>query len=111
MLIVVAQTYSSEASFLNAFYRTEPDFLHELVEVVNTESAIPQYIRVATIKALIALTTETSRLTMLLTITGCGVHHGILPTILRRAVATITSRNSYNLYNYLRLNTRCYLYS
>ena len=89
--VVMAQTHTSDPNFLTAFFRAEPDFLTEVVDLLNSDQDIPQYIRIASIKALIALLSDNTRVNAVLVITGSHQHHGVVPTIIRRAVAALTS--------------------
>jgi hypothetical protein len=80
-----------DAPWLTGFFRAEPDFLPETVGVLDTEKPIPSNIRATAVRALAAIATDQTRLPAVLSVTGCHLHHGVIPTILRRAVANIAS--------------------
>jgi hypothetical protein len=91
-LIFVAQAaLINDTAWLTGFFRAEPDFLPEAVEILNSEKPIPANIRATTIRSLAALIADSTRLSAVLAVTGCHLHHGVLPTILRRAVANLSS--------------------
>lgn len=88
MVLVQAST---DADDLAAFFNNEPEFINELVSLLSYEDEIPEKIRILGILSLAALCQGRTRQPTVLTSVTSGGHRGILPSLMQKAVETITS--------------------
>lgn len=86
---VLAQAHM-DLGTLSSFFLYEPEFIAELMELVKSDRNTPQDFRILALDALSALTTDRSRLPKVIAVTGSSQHHGELPSMVRKAVATLT---------------------
>lgn len=82
---------SIDADDLGAFFNSEPEFISELVSLLNYEDEVPEKIRILGILSLVALCQDRTRQPTVLASVTSGGHRGILPTLVQKAVDTVTS--------------------
>ncbi|XP_057852533.2 E3 ubiquitin-protein ligase UPL1 isoform X1 [Cryptomeria japonica] len=82
---------SNDANDLTAFFTNEPEFVNELVSLVRFDDAVPEDIRILAILALTALYQDRSRQTTVLNVITSGGHRGILPSLMQKAISSISS--------------------
>jgi len=83
---------------LASFFLYEPEFISELMELVKSDHHTPQDFRILGLDALSALTSDRSRLAKVIAVTGTSQHHGELPSMIRKAVATLTGSVEHPIY-------------
>ncbi|KAJ4975986.1 hypothetical protein NE237_001092 [Protea cynaroides] len=91
---VVLVQASNDADDLTAFFNNEPEFINELVSLLSYEDAVPEKIRILAILSLVALCQDRSRQATVLTAVTSGGHRGILPSLMQKAIDSITSDSS-----------------
>ncbi|XP_058115253.1 E3 ubiquitin-protein ligase UPL1 isoform X2 [Magnolia sinica] len=91
---VVLVQASNDADDLAAFFNNEPEFINELVSLLSYEDAVPEKIRILGILSLVALCQDRSRQPTVLTAVTSGGHRGILPSLMQKAIDSITSSSS-----------------
>eukprot|EP01118_Nematostelium_gracile_P018285 TRINITY_DN8086_c0_g1_i3.p1 TRINITY_DN8086_c0_g1~~TRINITY_DN8086_c0_g1_i3.p1 ORF type:complete len:444 (+),score=71.32 TRINITY_DN8086_c0_g1_i3:165-1496(+) len=96
---ILAQSKSNEQSFIASFFRMEPNFLLELMDLICSENTLSQDIRAIAIKCLISTTSDAHRLATLLTSTGTNSSYGTLPSAIRKVVAVILSGQPHQIYD------------
>eukprot|EP01018_Ginkgo_biloba_P023205 Gb_26784 [translate_table: standard] len=82
---------SSDADDLAAFFVNEPEFVNELVMLLCYEDVVPEEIRILAILALSALYLDRSRQASVLNVITSGGHRDILPSLMQKAIDSITS--------------------
>lgn len=70
---------------LAAYFVNEPEFVNELVSLLQSENAVPEHIRILAIRALVALAQDHPRQSNVLTIVSAGGHRGVLPSLVEKA--------------------------
>ncbi|XP_043690385.1 E3 ubiquitin-protein ligase UPL1-like isoform X2 [Telopea speciosissima] len=91
---VVLVQASNDADDLTAFFNNEPEFINELVSLLSYEDAVPEKIRILGILSLVALCQDRSRQPTVLSAVTSGGHRGILPSLMQKAIDSITSDSS-----------------
>ncbi|KAL5974363.1 E3 ubiquitin-protein ligase upl1 [Asimina triloba] len=91
---VVLVQASNDADDLAAFFNNEPEFVNELVSLLSYEDAVLEKIRILAILSLVALCQDRSRQPTVLTAVTSGGHRGILPSLMQKAIDSITSNSS-----------------
>ncbi|KAJ4982419.1 hypothetical protein NE237_033256 [Protea cynaroides] len=91
---VVLVQASNDADGLTAFFNNEPEFVNELVSLLSYEDAVPEKIRILGILSLVALCQDRSRQPTVLSAVTSGGHRGILPSLMQKAIESITSDSS-----------------
>ncbi|KAG9448576.1 hypothetical protein H6P81_008541 [Aristolochia fimbriata] len=91
---VVLVQASNDADDLAAFFNNEPEFVSELVSLLSFEDAVPEKIRILAILSMVALCQDRSRQPSVLTAVTSGGHRGILPSLMQKAIDSITSDSS-----------------
>jgi E3 ubiquitin-protein ligase HUWE1 len=94
---VLAQAHM-DLGTLSSFFLYEPEFIAELMELVKSDRHTPQDFRILALDALSALTTDRSRLPKVIAATGSSQHHGELPSMVRKSVATLTGSVEHPIY-------------
>jgi hypothetical protein len=94
---VLAQAHM-DLGTLSSFFLYEPEFIAELMELVKSDRHTPQDFRILALDALSALTTDRSRLPKVISATGSSQHHGELPSMVRKSVATLTGSVEHPIY-------------
>uniref|UniRef100_A0A7I4AEX4 HECT-type E3 ubiquitin transferase n=1 Tax=Physcomitrium patens TaxID=3218 RepID=A0A7I4AEX4_PHYPA len=79
---------------LTAFFINEPEFVDELVTVLRYEDTVPEDIRLLAILALAAQSQDRPRQTNVLSVISAGGHRGILPSLMQKAIGSITEGSS-----------------
>ncbi len=95
--IVLAQVHM-DLGALSSFFLYEPEFISELMALVRSDHSVPQDFRVLSLDALSALTADRSRLPKVISATGCTQHHGEIPSMIRKSVATLTGSVEHPIY-------------
>ncbi|KAL2630710.1 hypothetical protein R1flu_015396 [Riccia fluitans] len=75
---------------LTAFFINEPEFVNELVTVLRCEDTVPEDIRILAVLALAAQSQDRPRQSNVLTVISAGGHRGILPSLMQKAVGSVT---------------------
>ncbi|BFI34167.1 E3 ubiquitin-protein ligase HUWE1 [Marchantia polymorpha subsp. ruderalis] len=75
---------------LTAFFINEPEFVNELVTVLRCEDTVPEDIRILAVLALAAQSQDRPRQSSVLTVISAGGHRGILPSLMQKAVGSVT---------------------
>ncbi|XP_038983602.1 E3 ubiquitin-protein ligase UPL1-like isoform X2 [Phoenix dactylifera] len=88
--IVLVQA-SNDADDMAAFFNNEPEFINELLSLLSYEDEIPEEIRILGILSLVALCQDRSQQPTVLSSVTAGGHRGILPSLMQKAVDSITS--------------------
>ncbi|XP_077221899.1 LOW protein: E3 ubiquitin ligase-like protein isoform X2 [Tasmannia lanceolata] len=91
---VVLVQASNDADDLAAFFNNEPEFINELVSLSSYEDAVPEKIRILGILSLVALCQDRAHQPTVLTAVTSGGHRGILPSLMQKAIESITSDSS-----------------
>ncbi|XP_042519571.1 E3 ubiquitin-protein ligase UPL1-like isoform X2 [Macadamia integrifolia] len=91
---VVLVQAGNDADDLTAFFNNEPEFINELVSLLSYEDEVPEKIRILGILSLVALCQDRSRQPSVLTSVTSGGHRGILPSLMQKAIDSITSDSS-----------------
>ncbi|KAL3688671.1 hypothetical protein R1sor_014980 [Riccia sorocarpa] len=76
---------------LTAFFINEPEFVNELVTVLRCEDTVPEDIRILAVLALAAQSQDRPRQSNVLTVISAGGHRGILPSLMQKAVGSVTA--------------------
>ncbi|MCO5577300.1 hypothetical protein L7F22_031127 [Adiantum nelumboides] len=76
---------------LAAFFVNEPEFVNELVALLQSENAVPEHIRILAVRALAAQAQDRPRQSNVLAVVSAGGHRGVLPNLVQKAVASLTS--------------------
>jgi hypothetical protein len=79
---------------LTAFFINEPEFVDELVTVLRYEDTVPEEIRLLAILALAAQSQDRPRQSNVLNVISAGGHRGILPSLMQKAIGSITEGSS-----------------
>jgi len=95
---ILAAQAQMDVSYMNSFFLYEPEFLAELMELVRSDASVPADFRILALKALTALLADTTRLHGLISATGSSQHHGELPSMIRKSVATLTGSVEHPIY-------------
>ncbi|WOL17494.1 E3 ubiquitin-protein ligase [Canna indica] len=88
--ILLAQA-SNNADDLAAFFSNAPEFISELLSLLGYEDEIPEKIRILGILSLVALHQDRTHQPMVLSSVSAGGHRGTLPSLMQKAVDSITS--------------------
>eukprot|EP01114_Cavostelium_apophysatum_P006773 TRINITY_DN1823_c0_g1_i4.p1 TRINITY_DN1823_c0_g1~~TRINITY_DN1823_c0_g1_i4.p1 ORF type:complete len:3344 (-),score=945.09 TRINITY_DN1823_c0_g1_i4:44-10075(-) len=98
---ILAQSHNSEMVFLvTNILRSDPEFLSELVEAVQTDQPVPEEIRILCVKSITALVSEGGpRLASVILATGCSSYGGPLPATFRKVITAITNGSSDKSYS------------
>ncbi|XP_072964095.1 E3 ubiquitin-protein ligase UPL1-like isoform X2 [Typha angustifolia] len=88
--IVLVQA-SHDADDMTAFFNNEPEFINELLSLLSYEDDIPERIRILGVLSLVAVCQDRSRQPTVLSSVTAGGHRGILPSLMQKAVDSITS--------------------
>jgi E3 ubiquitin-protein ligase HUWE1 len=75
---------------LTTFFINEPEFLDELVTILQCEDTVPEEIRLFAVLALAAQSQDRPRQSNVLTVISAGGHRGILPSLMQKAIGSIT---------------------
>jgi len=94
----LAEQAQSDVSLMNSFFLYEPEYISELMELVRSDSSLPADFRILSLRALTALLSDNTRLPNLISTTGCSQHHGELPSMIRKSVATLTGGVEHPIY-------------
>lgn len=86
---------SNDTNDLSAFFTNEPEFVNELVTLVRFDDVVPEDIRILAILALAALYQDRSRQSTVLNVITSGGHRGILPSLMQKAISSLSSESSY----------------
>lgn len=89
--IALVQASIDPPDDLTAFFNNEPEFINELVSLLNYEDQVPEKIRILGILALVALCQDRTRQATVLSSVTSGGYRGILPSLMQKAVDAITS--------------------
>ncbi|GLT57481.1 hypothetical protein SLA2020_304490 [Shorea laevis] len=88
--IVLAQASRDLVSFFN----NEPEFVNELVTLLSYEDVVPEKIRVLCLLSLVALCHDRSRQPTVLTAVTSGGHHGIISSLMQKAIDLVITNTS-----------------
>ncbi|XP_038984362.1 E3 ubiquitin-protein ligase UPL1-like [Phoenix dactylifera] len=88
--IVLVQA-SNDADDMAAFFNNQPEFINELLSLLSYEDEIPEKIQILGIQSLVALCQDRSHQPTVLSSVTAGGHRGILPSLMHKAVDSITS--------------------
>ena len=95
---ILADQAQSDVSLMNSFFLYEPEYISELMELVRSDASMPADFRILSLKALTALLADNTRLQGLISATGSSQHHGELPSMIRKSVATLTGSVEHPVY-------------
>lgn len=90
--IVLAQG-SNDSDNLSIFFTNEPEFVNELVSLLNYEDLIPEKIQILGILSLAALCHDRSHQPTVLDAISSGGNRGILPGLMQRVIVSITTES------------------
>ncbi|KAJ7557451.1 hypothetical protein O6H91_05G127400 [Diphasiastrum complanatum] len=79
---------------LAAFFVNEPEFVNELVTLLQCEDTVPEDIRILAILALAAQSQDRPRQSNVLNVISAGGHRGILPSLMQKAIGSLTGGTS-----------------
>eukprot|EP01087_Luapelamoeba_hula_P018001 TRINITY_DN5737_c0_g1_i6.p1 TRINITY_DN5737_c0_g1~~TRINITY_DN5737_c0_g1_i6.p1 ORF type:complete len:3934 (-),score=815.66 TRINITY_DN5737_c0_g1_i6:63-11864(-) len=96
--VLADQSQNDPGMYLASFFMYEPEFLSELMEFVRSDVSLPANFRILALKALTALLTDNNRLPAVISATGCAQHHGDIPSMVRKSVATLTASVEHPIY-------------
>nr|XP_010929052.1 E3 ubiquitin-protein ligase UPL1 isoform X2 [Elaeis guineensis] len=82
---------SNDADDMSAFFNNQPEFINELLSLLSYEDEIPEKIQILGIQSLVALCQDRSHQPTVLSSVTAGGHRGILPSLMHKAVDSITS--------------------
>lgn len=91
--VVVVQA-SSDADDLVSFFNNEPEFINELVSLLSLEDAVPEKIRILSLRSLVALCQDRSRQPTVLAAVTSGGHRGILSSLMQKAIDSVINGSS-----------------
>jgi hypothetical protein len=77
---------------MHLYLKNEPDFFNELVDTLQNNT-IPEEVKETAMKIFKSLLNDDVRLNSILTLLGCNVNHGVIPTLVRRLVAIFISNH------------------
>lgn len=86
---------SNDTNDLASFFTNEPEFVNELVTLVRFDDVVPEEIRILAILALGALYQDRSRQSTVLNVITSGGHRGILPSLMQKAISSLSIESSY----------------
>ena len=86
---------NNDTNDLAAFFTNEPEFVNELVTLVRFDDVVPEEIRILAILALGALYQDRSRQSTVLNVITSGGHRGILPSLMQKAISSLSIESSY----------------
>ncbi|KAJ7561891.1 hypothetical protein O6H91_03G045900 [Diphasiastrum complanatum] len=75
---------------LAAFFLNEPEFVNELVTLLQCEDTVPEDIRILAVLALAAQSQDRPRQSNVLNVISAGGHRGILPSLMQKAIGSLT---------------------
>ncbi|XP_065003917.1 E3 ubiquitin-protein ligase UPL1 isoform X2 [Musa acuminata AAA Group] len=82
---------SNNADDLATFFNNAPEFIGEMLSLLGYEDEIPEDIRILGIQSLVALHQDRSYQPMVLSSVSAGGHRGTLPSLMQKAVDSVTS--------------------
>ncbi|CAI5971391.1 unnamed protein product, partial [Closterium sp. NIES-65] len=74
---------------LTAFFANEPEFVPELISLLNAESLVPEEVRMYALLALAAMAQDRPRQSTVLSAISTGGHRATLPSLMQRTVAQL----------------------
>eukprot|EP00899_Mesostigma_viride_P004970 jgi/Mesvir1/14474/Mv05181-RA.1 len=87
-LIVLLQTCPDHED-ISTLFLAESELAGDLVAMVCAEGSVPECLRATALRLMAAMVVERSRQAAVVTALSAGGHHGVLPSLVQNAVATL----------------------